>query len=170
MADPTPDLVTACVRELTRLDRAALLAAGVGPVEAEADATVSLWLYQWETHGVAVQGSGRGLVVVSERAGWASPNRHNTLAFPRLQFEVYTDLDRERGMPDFKTAQARAKDIFHVIDARCHRVDAGGFTWGDGNGELRIVGSVRSSEPETTPVPDGDGAQRLLVTYDVELG
>jgi hypothetical protein len=169
VADPTPDLVTAAVRILLT-QRPALLGAGVGPEEAAADAAVPLWVFQWETHGQVAQGSGKGIVVVSERAGWTGPNRHNTLEFPRLQVEIYADSDRERGFPDFKTAQARAKDIWRVVDLIFHRPDTGGITWGDVNGSVRVVSSLRGAEPDIVPVPDGDGAQRLLVSYNVELG
>ena len=168
--DPTPDLVTAARRELVEQKTAELVAAGVGPPVQITDSPFALWVLTWETHGITVQGLGCASVVIAERAGWTGPNRHNTSEFPRIQVEIYADVDRERGLPDRKTAQARAKDVFRIIDRVFHRPDAGGFYWGDANGELRVVSSLRGQEPETEPVPDGDGAQRLLVSYNVELG
>lgn len=41
------------------------------------------------------EGSSTSVVVLSERADWAIPNRHNTAAFPQLRMLVYTDCSRD---------------------------------------------------------------------------
>lgn len=133
------------------------------------DAQFPLWLFRWVLQA-DVEGSGRAAVVLSTPSGWAAPNAHNTARFPRLEVEVYADVPRDdRLLPTVRTAQDYALAVFAVIDPVLHRVDRGGFTWGNSEGGMRIVRSVRQVEPAVEPVPDADGVARLSVAYAVSV-
>jgi hypothetical protein len=186
--DPTPDLATAIYRELkdgdipddvaavlqARLNlpdvpvgwEDALLDAGLGSED-----TGRWFLWQW-TERAQVQGTGRASVVISVPGSWAGPNTYNTLRFPRVQTEVYADIDRDetRG-PYVRTAPKKGEDIWVVLDALLHRPGQRNMHWGDANGRVRVVSSVRNSgEPDRNEVPDTDGVWRILCSYAIELG
>jgi hypothetical protein len=169
--DPTPDLVTAAWRELVA-QSADLIAAGLVP-EGEQIGDIAwpvAWVFKWKA-AATVSGKEGASIVLSQPSGWSSPNRHNTLEFPRLIVEVYADQSRDAGQgPEFKDAPSRAMDVWRVVDRVLHRVDAGAFTWGGTDGGIRIVSSTRSQEPQIMEVPDTDGVYRLLTSYDIELG
>jgi hypothetical protein len=159
--DSTLDLVTAARRELMK---------STALVALLHEANGSVWLWQW-TAKETVRGTGMASLVLSARGGWAGANRHNTLAFPRLQVEVYADVPREDGLVDVRTAESYAQEVWAEAHKVLHRPASGGMVWGNENGALRIVTSVASSGfPDISAVPDGDGVIRLLATYNIELG
>lgn len=135
------------------------------------DLTFGPWLFRWKVGAVTVEGSSSAAVVMAVRGGWATPNRHNTARFPRLQAEVYADLDRNlEGNPIVRTAEERAGDVYDALNLVFHRPDAKGFYWGNDSGRLRIVSSVAGDEPTVDEVPGGDGMVRLVGTWQVVLG
>jgi hypothetical protein len=189
LPDPTPDVVTAVWRELTEgdiyedgvavslKDRLSLPTVPVSWEDALLDAGLGseddgrMWLWPWDER-LQVQGSGRGSLVISTPGSWAAANTYNTLRFPRLQVEVYGDIDRDEvAGPFYRSAQKKAEDIWVVADALLHRPGHRNMHWGGSSGTLRIVSSVRTSgEPDRSEVPDVDGVWRLLASYALELG
>jgi hypothetical protein len=186
--DPTPDLTTAVWRELTDGlipdDQAKVLQAKLNlPTEPDSweDALLDaglgsyddgrMWLWPWGERG-QVQGTGRSSIVISTPGSWASANAYNTLRFPRLQVEVYADIDRDDvAGPFYRSAQKKGEDIWVILDALLHRPGDRNMLWGDVNGRVRVVSSVRNSgEPDRSEVPDVDGVWRILCSYAVELG
>lgn len=152
------ELVVAVVREIrANADILALLGSS---------SSYPSWVWRekpWEK----VEGSQKSAIVISERGGWAAPNRHNTARFPRLQFEVFADPTRTAGgNPSTTEAGAKAKEIFYLLDRMFHLPQGGEVAWQG----TRVVGSSRLEEPDVVPVPDGDGLVRLLVSYGVVLG
>lgn len=128
------------------------------------------WIWRWRPY-VSIEGTGECGVVLSVRGGWASPNRHNTAQFPRLQVEVYADVDRNTALnPSTRTAQEKAQEVCEAIDKVFHIPQGGEVKWGNGTDDLRIVGSLRLNEPDIVDVPDGDGMVRATVNYGVNLG
>jgi hypothetical protein len=119
-----------------------------------------------------MEGTGKACVVLSQRGGWATANRHNTEQFPVLQVEVYSDPTRDanRNPSDDYTPEERAYEVYRAIDAVLHRPDGFDEDWGDAMGTLRITGSLRAGEPDITDVPEGDGLIRLLVRYEMKVG
>lgn len=156
----TPDLVTAAHREVSKLT-------DLLPLLTDADGRVMLW--QWDAKRT-VRGTGRASMVLARRGGWAGPNRHNTIEFPKLQVEIYADDERDGGLPVATTSESFAIDIWRYVDHIFHRPDSGGFYWGNADGSVRIVSSLRGTEPDIMDVPDGDGVVRLLATYNIEFG
>lgn len=123
------------------------------------------WIFRWRPY-VTLKASGAAAIVLSERGGWATPNRHNTARFPRLQVEVYVDLPREEGTPVSRVAEERALEICRALDEVLHVPDGRTMEWGG----LRVLGSTRQQEPQMDAVPDADGLVRVLVYYEVNLG
>lgn len=133
------------------------------------------WVWQWKTYR-EIEGTQAASIVVSERSGWAAPNRHNTARFPRLQVEIYVDPIRDPNQfPNGNTpptAHERAKAIWDQVDRIFHVPASQDMWWGADPPDpgVRVVASIRASEPEIVDVPDGDGAVRLTALYEVSLG
>lgn len=114
-----------------------------------------------------MEGSSSTSVVIARDGGWAAPNLSNTLRFPRLLLNVWTDPIRDaQGHNVEATVQRRANACFEVFDKYLHNV-AGGVMWW---GTLRIVDCLRLTEPVFVDVPDGDGLVRLQAYYAVTQG
>lgn len=130
----------------------------------------SSWIFRWRLY-VDVEGTSQCAIVLREDGGWASPNNHNTARFPRLTVEVYADPPRTpRLNPAMATAPDRAKAVFDVLDRVFHIPQGGQISWGDNQERLRIVSSLRLTEPQISTVSDGDGLARLSTAYAVTLG
>jgi len=156
------EMLVAARRELMRTP--AVLA------EVGSDDRFSAWIFRWRMY-VDIEGTGQTAIVLREDGGWASPNQHNTARFPRLGVEIYADVPRTpRLNPARATAQDRAKAAFNVIDRIFHVPQGGQIRWGNEEGTLRIVSSLRLTEPQVSAPSEGDGLARLLTSYAVTLG
>lgn len=83
------------------------------------------WVFSWNPHA-DLEGSGKQAVVLSHEGSWTSSNRHNTMAFPRLRVQCWSDPDRDaqRQIAD-QNARDKAWDVWLAVRAVLHRV--GGF-------------------------------------------
>jgi hypothetical protein len=166
LPDPTPDLCTAVYRELHAI-AASLVVAGLHDAD---DRWAEPWIFKWEPRE-SVNGTGLASVVISVPRPWTAPNRHNTGEFPLIQIEVYTDQTRtDTDAPYFRDAQAKAYDVWRLVDKVLHRPGGGEVQWGNADGTIRVVSSYRAADPEIAAVPGTDGNWRLMALYDVELG
>lgn len=153
------DIVQACVKHLATFPAVVSLLAEFEDGEP--------FLFQHEMQGV-VESTQRAAVVVSQLGGWASPNVHNSLAFPRLSIEVWADplRDDENNVTDPIEVQRRALYLLKLIDTHLHRPQGGDATWGT----VRTIDCQRLGEPVMYRVPDGDGGVRAQVFYGVTVG
>lgn len=134
------------------------------------DDRFATWIFRWRLY-VDVEGSGQIAVLLREDGGWASPNNHNTARFPRMTVEIHADVPRTARLnPAMATAQDRAKAAYYALDRVLHVPQGGEIRWGDGTEQLRIVSSLRLTEPQVSQVSDGDGVARLVTAYAVTLG
>lgn len=123
-----------------------------------------IWGYRAWTR---MEGTGKTAVVIAHDGGWAAPNTHNTLRFPRLVVTVWADPKRDATKNDIDPyVQKRADACFQVLDKHLHRTGGPSIFWGT----LRVVTCVRLTEPNMYPVPDGDGLIRLQTFYAVTEG
>lgn len=115
-----------------------------------------------------IGGSESTAVVVSSDSGWAGPNLHNTLKFPRLTVEIYADPQRDAvgNATDQGDHYRRLAAVFRVIDNYLHRPEGGSQMWGT----LRTVSSARLVEPTINLVADGNGLVRMVIQYAVTEG
>lgn len=164
--DPTPSVALAAWRELVATKSAELITAGV---HTTTDPDWGVWVFRGRPE-YSIDGTNKCSVVIAQRRGWTTPNRHNTARFPQLQVEVFADLTRDAvSAPDRRTAEDRAMDVFHVLDTVFHRPGERGMSWGNGDGRLFVISSARSTEPRVEDVPETDGNVRLTADYDIEL-
>lgn len=156
----TDDLVTGCV---TYLKAQPDIVAALGSF----DATNRPWLFPY-TLFATVQNSQSAACVVNTSTGWAAPNQHNTMRFPRLTISIYADPLRDDGnnITDPGEVQRRIDAIYRIIDAHLHRPQGGAQMWGS----HRTINATRLGEPFIVPVTDGNGLQLLTVSYGVAEG
>lgn len=107
-------------------------------------------------------------IVITSDGGWAGPNLHNTLRFPRLTVSVWGDPIRDQAFNAIQTAEVRRRVnlVYQLVDAYLHRPQGTDEMWST----IRTVSSVRLTEPDILAVPDGDGMVRLQVNYAVTQG
>lgn len=117
---------------------------------------------------VPLEGTGKTCAIITHDGGWAGPNLHNTLRFPRLGLNVWADpiRDSTNNIVDPGEVMHRVNHAYEVIDAHLHRVAGESQMWGS----VRTVASVRLTEPIIYRVPDGDGIVRLQANYAVTQG
>lgn len=124
------------------------------------------WLFDRRLYA-RYEGTSKTAVVLSTAGGWTSPNAYSTVRFPRLRVEIYTDPTRDgAGAVVTRDAEARALDVFDLVDRRLHNTSGHDVMWGG----QRVIASTRLSEPEVFDVPDGDGAVRCEVYYGLGVG
>lgn len=114
-----------------------------------------------------MEGSEKTSVVIAHDGGWAAPNAHNTLRFPRLTVSVWTDPYRDEQKNDIDPGvQARANAVFDVFDKLLHWPAGRDQIWGT----IRVISCLRMTEPAIGLVPDGDGLVRIQTIYGVVQG
>ena len=130
-------------------------------------ATAVPYLFQ-HTLWDKVEGTGSTAAVIARRGGWAPPNPHNTMRFPRLSLEVWCDPQRDTSgqVTDPGEAYRRIQAAYEVIDAHLHTTGPRGGNWGG----VRVLGSSRLADPAAFPIADGDGLLWLQVFYGVVEG
>lgn len=131
--------------------------------------TVSHVPYLFQTNlWVTMEGSQSTAAVFSRAGGWAGPNLHNTMRFPRIQLEIFADPLRDTGnrVTDPGEVERRIDAVHKIIDRHLHRPQNGVQWWGS----VRTIGCTRLAEPTVYPVPEGGGLQRLQAFYGVIEG
>ncbi len=125
------------------------------------------YLYQHELWA-PVEGTQQSAAVISYSGGWAPPNMHNTMRFPRLQIDIYTDPIRNATGNVVQPAEARrrAMNVWSTLDRHLHRTGADVVMWG----EVRVLGSIRLGEPTLDALSDGDGLIALQCFYGISQG
>jgi hypothetical protein len=123
------------------------------------------WLWRWSAYEVV---EGTGLVGMTLRQGtWTVPSPWHTTKYPELQAIIYADRTRDDlGRPTKEDAEEKALRVADAVDAVLHVPQGGELSW-DG---VRVVSSVRQSEPDVVQAPDSDGMIRATSRYAVVLG
>lgn len=120
---------------------------------------VDTWLYRHKLP-VIIEGSGRAAAVLSQAGGWRQASLHNTARFPKLRVEIFQDSS-----PNKLNAESRAYDTWVPFDRILHQPRGLAEIWGD----VRVIGSVRQSEPDIFPVTDGESAALLVADYALTI-
>lgn len=115
-----------------------------------------------------IEGSQGTAAILTSEGGWTSPNLSNTLRFPRLTLNIWADPRRndQNNVVDPGEVMRRAFATYRVFDKFLHRTGGPEVMFG----QLRVISSVRMTEPVTYFVPDGDGLVRCQVIYAVTEG
>lgn len=144
------------------------------------DLTWTTWMFT-EVPYVLIENSSSALVVITQSGGWAAPNAHNTMSFPRLVVDIWADPTRSRpsNAVQIQDAKQKINTIHKAIFKNLHTVSkqnsvGGSIIWGtpaqiaDKSG-TRIQGSQLLGEPEFSPVGDGSGAFMGRIYYGVTI-
>lgn len=116
---------------------------------------------------VNMEGTGAAAVLVRQQGGWSSPNRHNTMTFPRLVVEVYVDPERDmHGNEISPDVMGRFTQIQAVLDRYLRNMDHREVMWG----QVRTLSCDRLDEWSVFPLPDGGGIRVSRAAYAVTLG
>jgi hypothetical protein len=115
-----------------------------------------------------VEGSSKTAAVLTNDGGWAGANLHNTLRFPRLTLNLWSDPMRDggRNVTNGPEVMRRCFAVYKVFDRYLHRTGGSDVMFGS----VRVITSTRLTEPTIIVVPDGDGLVRLQVTYAITEG
>jgi hypothetical protein len=124
-------------------------------------------IFQYRTW-TPIEGTSTTCAVLTSDGGWAGANLYNTLRFPRLTCNIWADPIRDAGrnLADPGEVMRRSFAVYKVFDKYLHRT-AGAEVY---FGTLRIISSVRLTEPTIIVVPDGDGLVRCQTTYAITEG
>lgn len=124
-------------------------------------------IFQYRTWA-NIEGSSGTCVVLSNEGGWAGANLHNTLRFPRLTCTVWADPIRDAGsnVTDPGEVMRRVFAVYRVVDKYLHRTGGDEVYFG----QLRVISSIRLTEPIISAVSDGDGLVRCLTSYALTEG
>lgn len=117
--------------------------------------------------GVRMEQSQRTSVLITHDGGWAAPNIVNSMRFPRLLLSVLADPLRDgNGNARDPMLQRRANACFETFDKYLHCIGSGEMWWGS----LRVLDSIRLTEPSVNSVGDGDGLIRMQAYYAITQG
>lgn len=125
-------------------------------------------VFQYRLWAGQFEGSQSTAIVITSEGGWATPNTHNTLRFPRVVLNVWCDPLRDDGnnATNLPEVQRRAMWVFEQADKYLHITGGDAMMWD----QTRVITSVRLTEPTIYVVPDGDGILRLQAYYAISQG
>lgn len=159
----TDDIVTGCVKFL-KAKGDVLAAVGETVIDGQLVPLIFGYSMWWQDF----QNSSMTAAFITSDGGWAGPNLHNTLRFPRITLNIWCDPLRDAGgnIADPHEVMLRANRAYEIVDNHLHRPEGETQWWG----QIRTVSCARLTEPTTYRVPDGDGIVRLSATYAVTQG
>jgi hypothetical protein len=116
---------------------------------------------------IPIENSGESAIVIRQAGSWATSNRHNTMRFPRIELQVFSDVPRLVSVgPTSLDSQKPCLELCTELFKLLHRPDASGFYWDS----VRILNSMVLSEPDPRPHPDGDAMSVGVMSVGVSLG
>jgi hypothetical protein len=136
------------------------------------------WIFADKSYA-QVENSQTSMIVIQQSGGWTQSNLHNTMKFPRLFVDVWSDPTRNAN-DDVMIYDADEKidALQDLIFGHFHTVNlnVGGYPimWGTADqiatrtGQM-ILGSQRTEETTYSDVTDGDGARMGSTVYGVNL-
>lgn len=113
------------------------------------------WLFSQNMH-VDLEGTSGEAVVLTHEGSWTSSNRHNTLAFPRLRVQCWSDPSRDAGRNvTAHDAPDKGWVVWMAVRSLLHRPGAFAEQWSE---HVRVIGSYCLDEPvwPMDPTPQGN--------------
>jgi hypothetical protein len=168
------DILTAC-RRMMLSDQPLMTLLGTGAQSAQNTTSWDHWLFN-DTPKIRIENTEQSMIVLTNAGGWASPNQHNTMRFPRLCVDAWSDPTRAiDGSPKLDDAKDKIEAIFNEVNRLLHRTknsipdpanpgQSMPLMWGTpaellAHTGLRLSGSqALDSEPALSPVSGGNGA------------
>lgn len=80
---------------------------------------------------IDMEGTGTAAIVVSQQGSWTSPNLYNTLKFPRIRIDIWSDSPRDSMGHVTRETEARTRiyNIDNILDTYLHRPDGESVAW-----------------------------------------
>lgn len=136
------------------------------------------WVFADKPSG-KVENTGTSMVVISQQGSWTDPNEHNTLTFPQILVDVWSDPTRNADKSiRVLDADDKILAVHRVISKYLHVVDNNRkgkpLCWGTAeqmanNTGALIDGSTRRREVDFANMLNNDGGRMGTVVYGVKL-
>jgi hypothetical protein len=127
------------------------------------------WVFTSDSEGKPardIENSGKCAIVFSSYDSWSPQTRMHTSKFPRLSVHIYADVTRDaQGMPTKQDAEHKAKLVWKAISPLFHDAANRIHAFHD----LPVISTIEGQAFSVFPVPNGDGAVRADVSYDLTL-
>jgi hypothetical protein len=127
------------------------------------------WVFSGDLTGDpfrAVEGTGKCAVVLYSFDHWAPSTQLHTARYPRLNVAIYADVSRDaQGNYTGHDAEDKAEAIYEQINPLFHDAANRVHAFDD----LLVVSTLMGNPLSLMDIPDGDGAVRGLVAYDLTL-
>lgn len=127
----------------------------------------SAWKHGWIFDSklqVRMENTQRCAIVVSYAGGWTAPQDSNTFNFPQVVVDIWADPTRKS---DHSVSVDDARDkcftVYKKVFQALHLLDRRDIQFGD----TRIISSEALSEPELSPVTNGNGAYMLRCRFGI---
>lgn len=113
-----------------------------------------------------LENSQKVAIVITHRGEWTTPNRHNSLKFPRVLIDIYADPDRDADGTPLSTTNARDK-VIAVADLLIKIFNRSEYFNEQWAGEW-VMGSHHLRGPEWQPLREGGGLMFGTVIVGLE--
>lgn len=142
----------------------------------------------WDTYifsdsplGAKIEGTSKSLIVVTEGRQWTTPNPHNTMRFPTLYVDIWSDptrnADKSVQVQDAKNKIEKIhKAILPFLHTTSLSTGPGGKAriWGtaaeiENQTGVFVLGSSLNSGPDFSPIDGTDGAWMGRYEYHVNV-
>lgn len=128
------------------------------------------WLFSDNNAGVLarVEGTQQSAIVCVDFGGWSTPIPVSTWRFRRLRVDIWTDPLRDTGNNITESSvytANRCLAVFAAVQYHLQRVDPQVQVWGD----MVTTGCSLLTEPQPSPVTDGDFLLRATAYYGVSF-
>lgn len=141
-------------------------------------ATFPDWIFADKSYG-KVENSQTSMIVISQDGQWAPPNQHNTMRFPRIFVDVWSDPTRnDDNSVRVDDADDKIEKLHTLISKHFHTVNMNNdgqiIQWGSqqdfltGRG-VYIAGSARQQETSYSDIQNGNGGRMGTAVYGVNL-
>lgn len=133
------------------------------------------WIFQDNFYAV-VKGKQKVGLTVETRGGWQAGLVSSTMGVPRLYVAAYSDPSRDSGgQVSTQNARTKAMAVLTAVESKLHRPNQTGWRTVDNSdyiwcGGLRVLKSIKLTEPDYAPVADGDGMIMGSMTFALTVG
>lgn len=133
------------------------------------------WIFQDNFYAV-VKGLSKVGLTVETRGGWQAGLISSTMGVPRLYVAAYSDPSRDsKGQVSKQDARAKAMEVLVAVAKKLHKPDQTAWRTLDDSdyvwcGGLRVLKSIKLTEPDFAPVAEGDGMVMGSLTFALTVG
>lgn len=103
---------------------------------------------------IDMEGTGDAAIVVSQQGSWSSANITNSLRFPRVRIDIWSDSPRDSMGHVTRESEARTRIYYidNILDNYLHLIDGESRQWRD----IAVVSCVRLTDVSIVASRDSD--------------